>query len=84
MAKFNQTYPTDLKYTEWQQIMEFFPSSCNGPSAEMGKVAGDQCDSVRQPYRMSMADVADQFSSLANGALLLLALATGRLVAADQ
>ena len=26
MTKFNQTYPTDLKYTEWQQIMEFFPS----------------------------------------------------------
>ncbi len=26
MAKFTQTYPTDLKYTEWQQIMEFFPS----------------------------------------------------------
>ena len=26
MAKFNQTYPTDLKYTEWQQIMELFPS----------------------------------------------------------
>ena len=26
MTKFNQTYPTDLKYTEWQQISEFFPS----------------------------------------------------------
>jgi transposase len=26
MAKFNQTYPTGLKYTEWQLIMEFFPS----------------------------------------------------------
>jgi len=26
MTKFNQTYPTDLKYTEWQLIMEFFPS----------------------------------------------------------
>ena len=26
MCEFNQAYPTDLKYTEWQQIMEFFPS----------------------------------------------------------
>ena len=26
MTKFSQTYPTDLKYTEWQQISEFFPS----------------------------------------------------------
>ena len=25
MTKFSQTYPTDLKYTEWQEIMEFFP-----------------------------------------------------------
>jgi len=30
MAKFNQTYPTDLKYTEWQQISEFFPKHCTG------------------------------------------------------
>ena len=26
MAKFTQTYPTDLKYTEWLLIMDFFPS----------------------------------------------------------
>ena len=26
MAKFTQTYPTDLKYTEWLLIMEFFPN----------------------------------------------------------
>ena len=26
MAKFTQTYPTDLKYTEWLLIMEFFPT----------------------------------------------------------
>ena len=25
MTKFNQTYPTDLKYTEWQLIEPFFP-----------------------------------------------------------
>ena len=25
MTKFIQTYPTDLKYTEWQEVMEFFP-----------------------------------------------------------
>jgi putative transposase len=25
MAKFTQTYPTDLKYTEWQEISAFFP-----------------------------------------------------------
>jgi len=25
MAKFTQTYPTDLKYTEWLLIMDFFP-----------------------------------------------------------
>ena len=30
MSKFNQTYPTDLKYTEWQQIAEFFPSYPTG------------------------------------------------------
>jgi len=30
MAKFTKTYPTDLKYTEWQQIMEFFPSYTRG------------------------------------------------------
>jgi len=30
MTKFNQTYPTDLKYTEWQQISEFFPSYPTG------------------------------------------------------
>jgi putative transposase len=27
MATFTQTYPTDLKYTEWQLISEFFPSA---------------------------------------------------------
>jgi putative transposase len=30
MAKFTQTYPTDLKYTEWQLISEFFPSATFG------------------------------------------------------
>jgi putative transposase len=25
MAKFTQTYPTDLKYTEWILIEEYFP-----------------------------------------------------------
>ncbi len=30
MAKFTQTYPTDLKYTEWQLIMEFFPTHTRG------------------------------------------------------
>src|ERR1051326_8331772 len=30
MTKFTQTYPTDLKYTEWLQIMEFFPASPRG------------------------------------------------------
>ncbi len=25
MAKFTQTYPTDLKYTEWQLIADYFP-----------------------------------------------------------
>ncbi len=58
--------------------------SQNGLTAEMGKVADYQCDSVRQPHRGSMADVAHQFSSVANGALLLLALATGWAVAANQ
>src|SRR5258707_14217540 len=27
MAKFTQTYPTDLKYSEWQQIEQYFPPS---------------------------------------------------------
>jgi len=27
MTKFTQTYPTDLKYTEWLLIMEFFPAN---------------------------------------------------------
>ena len=30
MTKFSQTYPTDLKYTEWQLIAEFFPPSRMG------------------------------------------------------
>jgi len=30
MAKFTQTYPTDLKYTEWLLIAEFFPPSTRG------------------------------------------------------
>ena len=30
MATFTQTYPTDLKYTEWQLISEFFPSPTLG------------------------------------------------------
>lgn len=31
MTEFTRTYPTDLKYTEWQEIAEFFPHS------EMGR-----------------------------------------------
>jgi putative transposase len=30
MATFTQTYPTDLKYTEWQLISEFFPNATFG------------------------------------------------------
>ena len=30
MAKFTQTYPTDLKYTEWLLIMDFFPTNKRG------------------------------------------------------
>ena len=30
MAKFTQTYPTDLKYTEWLLIAEFFPTHKRG------------------------------------------------------
>ena len=30
MAKFTQTYPTDLQYTEWQQIEQYFPASKRG------------------------------------------------------
>jgi putative transposase len=30
MATFTQTYPTDLKYTEWQLISEFFPNNTLG------------------------------------------------------
>lgn len=30
MAKFTQTYPTDLKYTEWQEISAFFARSETG------------------------------------------------------
>ena len=30
MAKFTQTYPTDLKYTEWQLIAKFFPTYNRG------------------------------------------------------
>jgi putative transposase len=32
MAKFTQTYPTDVKYTEWLLIMDFFPThKCGRP-----------------------------------------------------
>jgi transposase len=30
MAKFTQSYPTDLQYTEWQQIEQYFPASQRG------------------------------------------------------
>jgi putative transposase len=30
MTKFTQTYPTDLKYTEWLLILEFFPTHRRG------------------------------------------------------
>ena len=30
MAKFTQTYPTDVKYTEWLLIMDFFPTHKRG------------------------------------------------------
>jgi putative transposase len=30
MAKFTPTYSTDLKYTEWQEIVEFFPTFSRG------------------------------------------------------
>jgi putative transposase len=30
MTKFTQTYPTDLKYTEWQQIEQYFPACKRG------------------------------------------------------
>ena len=30
MAKFTQTYPTDLQYTEWQQIEQDFPANKRG------------------------------------------------------
>jgi hypothetical protein len=70
MTKFNQTYSTDLKYTEWQQISEFFPTF------EMGRPPKWE--------KWQVADIAGQFSSVANGVFLLLELATRRFVAADQ
>ena len=70
MTKFNQTYPTDDgKYTEWQLIADYFPAHQMGRPAQMGNVADYQCDPVRQSYRMPMADVAGQFSSVANSAI---------------
>jgi len=30
MTKFSQTYPTDLKYTEWQLLADFFPANHMG------------------------------------------------------
>ncbi len=30
MTKFTQTYPTDLQYTEWSQIVQFFPTPTRG------------------------------------------------------
>jgi putative transposase len=30
MAKFTQTYPTDLKYREWQQIEQYLPTYTRG------------------------------------------------------
>jgi len=37
MATFTQSYPTDLKYTEWQLISEFFPSATFGRPAKWEK-----------------------------------------------
>jgi len=62
-------------------VLSNFP---NGSSTQMGKVAGDQCNSVRQLNWMSMAYVTRQFSSVANSVFLLLEMAAGRSLAADQ
>jgi len=62
-------------------VLSNFP---NGSSTQMGKVAGDQCNSVRQSNWMSMAYVTRQFSSVANSVFLLLEMAAGRSLAADQ
>jgi len=83
MAKFDQTYPTDLKYTEWQLIMEFFPTYKRADRAN-GNVANPECDLLCEPYRWPMADAAGGFSALANGVWLLLALETEWTVGSDQ
>jgi transposase len=36
MTKLSQTYPTDLKYTEWQLISDFFPACHLGRPREWG------------------------------------------------
>jgi len=30
MNTFTQTYPTDLRWSEWEQLAEFFPSARRG------------------------------------------------------
>jgi putative transposase len=37
MTKFTQTYSTDLKYTEWQQIMDFFQALKEAGCPNWGK-----------------------------------------------
>ena len=38
MIKFAQTYPTDLKYTEWQLIEDFFPTNPMGRFAQADSI----------------------------------------------
>jgi transposase len=51
MTKFAQTYPTDLKYTEWQLIEAFFPIK------HMGRPQNEGCGKLSTRSCMLMADV---------------------------
>jgi hypothetical protein len=58
MTKFTQTYPTDMKYTEWLLILKYFPDHNMRP-AEMGALAIYRCDLACEPNRLPMAHVAE-------------------------
>ena len=66
MTKFTQTYPTDLKYTEWQLIVDYFPKHRLGRPQEMGNVANSQCNLVCSAHRLPMANASNQPATVAN------------------
>ena len=84
MTKFNQTYPTDLKYTEWQLISDFFPAHRVGRPRkwEMWQILNAILYVVRTGCQWRM--LPNGSAAVANSLWLLSALEETRSLGADQ